>query len=159
MEALFRRYSPYVAAVAFRLLGRDDEIDDVVQEVFLAALRGLLSLREPEAVKGWLATVTVRVSRRKLWRRRVRAMFGVADPADYERMASDGAGTDERAFIAGVYKLLDAQPVRERLAWTLRHIEGEPLERVAELCGCSLATAKRRIGAVQKRLQAELGDD
>ena len=63
LEAAFRRYSRYVAAVALRLLGRDDEVDDVVQEVFLAALRGLERLREPEAVKGWLATVTVRPPR------------------------------------------------------------------------------------------------
>jgi RNA polymerase sigma-70 factor, ECF subfamily len=52
LDALFRRYSAYVAAVALRLLGRDDEVDDVVQEVFLAALRGLRQLREEGAVKG-----------------------------------------------------------------------------------------------------------
>jgi RNA polymerase sigma-70 factor (ECF subfamily) len=137
LEALFRRYSRYVAAVALRLLGRDDEIDDVVQEVFLAALRGLGQLREAEAVKAWLATVTVRVARRKLWRRRVRDIIGRhfddREAPDYERMAAEGATPEERALVAGVYKLLDAQPVRERLAWTLRHVEGEPLERVATL--------------------------
>jgi RNA polymerase sigma-70 factor (ECF subfamily) len=156
LETLFRRYSRYVAAVALRLSGRDDEIDDIVQDVFLAAWRGMARLRDPEAAKGWLATVTVRMVRRKLWRRRVRAMLGFSDDSDYRQLA---VAPEDRAFVASVYKLLDAQPVRERLAWTLRHVEGEPLERVAELCRCSLATAKRRIAAVQKRLQAELGDD
>jgi RNA polymerase sigma-70 factor (ECF subfamily) len=156
LETLFRRYSRYVAAVALRLTGRDDEIDDVVQEVFLAAWRGISRLRDPEAAKGWLATVTVRIVRRKLWRRRLGAMFGFTDGADYQQLA---AAPEDRAFVACVYQLLDAQPVGERLAWTLRHVEGEPLERVAELCGCSLATAKRRIAAVQKRLQTELGHD
>jgi RNA polymerase sigma-70 factor (ECF subfamily) len=159
LEALFRRYSRYVAAVALRLLGRDDEIDDVVQEVFLAALRGLGRLREPEAIKGWLATVAVRIARRKLWRRRVRTMLGLNHAPDYQRLAAESAAPDERAMVASVYQLLDSLPVRERLAWTLRHVEGEPLERVAALCGCSLATVKRRIAAAQKRLQAELGND
>jgi RNA polymerase sigma-70 factor (ECF subfamily) len=156
---VFRRYSRYVAAVALRLLGRDDEVDDVVQEVFLAALRGLGKLRDPEAVKAWLATVTVRVARRRLWKRRVRGMLGFGSEIDYEGLAAEGASADERALVGCVYRLLDAQPVRERLAWTLRHVEGEPLERVAQLCNCSLATAKRRIAAVQARLQEELADD
>ena len=159
VDEAFRRYSRYVAAVALRLLGRDDEVDDVVQEVFLAALRGLGRLREPEAVKGWLATVTVRVARRRLWRRRVRGLLGLDRAPGYEQLVAPGAAPDERALLSRIYQFLDRQPVGERLAWTLRHVEGEPLERVAELCRCSLATAKRRIAAMQRRLHAELSDD
>ena len=40
-ESLFASYAPYVAFVAIRILGRDDDVDDVVQDVFEAALRGL----------------------------------------------------------------------------------------------------------------------
>ena len=36
----YRLYSRYVAAIAIRLIGRDDEVDDVVQDVFLRAHRG-----------------------------------------------------------------------------------------------------------------------
>jgi RNA polymerase sigma-70 factor (ECF subfamily) len=49
--------------------------------------------------------------------------------------------------------VLDAVPADQRIAWTLRHIEGEQLEAVADLCGCSLATAKRRITAVSRTLE------
>jgi RNA polymerase sigma-70 factor (ECF subfamily) len=159
VAAAFRRYSRYVAAVALRLIGRDDELDDVVQEVFLAALRGLPRLREAEAVKGWLATVTVRVAGRRLRRRRLRTFLGLDHAPDYERLAAPDAPADERALLSRVYLALDALPVRERLAFCLRHVEGEPLERVAELCGCSLATAKRRIAAVQARLADQLGGE
>lgn len=41
LREVFRTHSAYVATLAFRLLGRDDEIDDMVQEVFLSALSGL----------------------------------------------------------------------------------------------------------------------
>ena len=34
LDALYRRYAPYVGAVATRLLGRDSEVDDLVQDVF-----------------------------------------------------------------------------------------------------------------------------
>src|SRR5262245_61741152 len=66
VDALFRRYAPYVAVIAHRLLGRDDEVDDTVQEVFIAAYRGLGAIRDPNAVKGWLARVAVRSARRRL---------------------------------------------------------------------------------------------
>ena len=42
LESAFRAYSRYVAAIAFRMLGCNDEVDDVVQEVFVAALRGTI---------------------------------------------------------------------------------------------------------------------
>jgi RNA polymerase sigma-70 factor (ECF subfamily) len=158
LETAFRRYSRYVAAIALRLLGRDDEVDDVVQETFLAALRGLGGLREPEAVRGWLATVAVRVASRRLRRRRVRAWLGLERARDYQLIAP-GAPADERALLSRVYRQLDALPVAERVPWTLRYVEGEPLERVALLCRCSLATVKRRIAAAQARLAKELGDD
>jgi RNA polymerase sigma-70 factor (ECF subfamily) len=156
LELIFRRYSRYVAAVALRLLGRDDEIDDVVQEVFLQAVRGLERLREPGAVKGWLATVTVRVARRKLRMRRVRGFFGLDDRPAYAQIATAETPPDERALLARVYTLLDGLTVSERLAWTLRHVEGEKLDAVARICGVSLATAKRRIASAQAKLDKAL---
>jgi RNA polymerase sigma-70 factor (ECF subfamily) len=156
LELVFRKYSRYVAAVAYRLLGRDDEVDDVVQEVFLQAVRGLQRLREPEAVKGWLATVTVRVAGRKLRMRKVRGLFGLEDRHEYEQVAGRETPPDERALLSRVYKLLDELSVGERLAWTLRYVEGEQLDAVARICGVSLATAKRRIAAAQGKLEKAL---
>jgi len=152
LDEAYRRYASYVAVVAMRLLGRDDEIDDVVQEVFLEAVRGLQRLREQGALKGWLATVAVRVAGRRLRRRRLRGLLGLDRSPGYLELASHDAPPDQRAMVARVYLLLDRIPVRERLAWTLRHVEGEPLDEVARLCGCSLATAKRRIAKARARL-------
>ena len=47
--------------------------------------------------------------------------------------------------------------VEDRLAWTLRNVEQEPLDAVAQACGCSLATAKRRIASAQAVLERRLG--
>ena len=55
LGGLFRRYAAYVATIGFRLLGRDDELDDLVQEVFMEAYRGFHQLRSAEAAKAWLA--------------------------------------------------------------------------------------------------------
>jgi RNA polymerase sigma-70 factor (ECF subfamily) len=158
LESAFRRYAGYVAAVATRLLGRDDEVDDVVQEVFLAAMKGLSGLREPDAIKGWLATLTVRTATRRLRVRRFRSLFGFDERRRYDGVASAAASPEQRALLSRVYALLDELPVAERVAWTLRHVEGEPLESVARLCKCSLATAKRRIAAAHEKLGKAVRD-
>jgi RNA polymerase sigma-70 factor (ECF subfamily) len=137
------------------LLGRDAEIDDVVQEVFVNAMRGLRGLREPAAIKGWLATIAVRVVRRKLRRRRLRSFLAREFEPDDERGV---AAPQEHALLIGrAYRVLDGLPVNARIAWVLRHVEGESLDNVATLCGCSLATAKRRIAAAQRALAQEVG--
>ena len=157
LDVLFRRFAPYVAKIGYRLLGRQEEVDDLVQDVFLDAHRGLRRLREAEAVKGWLATVAVRKAKRRLRARKLRALLRLDDAPDYVQIADDGASPEDRALLAGIYRVLDGLSVDERLAWTLRYVEGEKLERVAELCHCSLATAKRRIKSAHAAIREEVG--
>jgi len=158
LETLFRRYAPYVAAVAHRLLGRDDDVDDTVQEVFLAAVRGVAQVRDPAAVKGWLARVTVRAARQRLRKRSLMRLVGLDEPAVYDRVVDSGASAEERALLSRVYRVLEGIPANQRIAWALRHIEGEPLENVASLSGCSLATAKRRITAAARVIEEAFAD-
>lgn len=158
IESLYRSHASYVAGIALRLLGRDAEVDDVVQDVFLSAWKGIGALRDPGAVKGWLATVTVRVARRKLRMRRVKQFFRFDDDPQYENVPAPGASADERVLLAKIYALLDGLPVEQRLAWTLRYVERRQLEDVAKICGCSLATVKRRISAAQSTLDGVIHD-
>jgi RNA polymerase sigma-70 factor (ECF subfamily) len=153
---LFDRYSAYVARIGMRLLGRNMDVDDLVQEVFFAAFKQRDQLRDPAAAKSWLSVVAVRAARRELRRRRVRQFIGLDTPTPPFELQDHGLSADKRSLLSRVYEVLDHMDVDDRLAWTLRHIEGEKLEQVAERCGCSLATAKRRIAAAHTRLQTEL---
>jgi RNA polymerase sigma-70 factor, ECF subfamily len=154
LEEAFRRYASYVAAIGLRLLGRPDEVDDLVQDVFLDARRGIEQLRNGGALKAWLATITVRKARRRLRMRRFWRMLGREEEA--HEIPAPGATPADQALLAAVYRALDTIPVAERLAWTLRHVEGERLDRVALMCGCSLATAKRRIAAAKQGIDRAL---
>jgi len=157
LEQFFRRYAPYVAKIGHRLLGRDDEVDDLVQDVFLAAHEGIRSLRDVDAIKGWLATVAVRKCRRRLRARKVRVFLRIDAESDYNEVADSAATPEQRAMLAAVYRTLDSLPANQRIAWSLRYIEGEKLERVATLCGCSLATVKRRIKTAHDTIKREQG--
>ena len=150
---LFRGYSGYVASIAFRILGRDGDVDDVVQDVFIDAMGGLAGLRDPGAVKGWLRTVTVRCASRRLRRRRLMGYIGLDEAVDYQKSLSGAITGEQRVMLGKVYGILDRMAVKERVAWTLRYMEEESLEDVARLCDCSLATAKRRISAAQSGIE------
>ncbi len=157
LEDLYKRFAPYVAAIASRILGRESEVEDVVQDVFIAALRGLKKRDQLLQAKSWFATVTVRSSMRKLRVRALWNVFDLAEPPQYERLSDATAGPEERRMIAEVYRALDGVSPKERVAWVLRYVQGESLEETAVLCECSLATAKRRIAAahavVKQRLE------
>ena len=74
------------------------------------------------------------------------------EPVDLDAIASDEASPVARAQLAQIYALLQTIPLDDRIAWTLRCVEGHDLDTVAEYTNCSLATAKRRIGRAQQFL-------
>ncbi len=155
-ESAFRRYAPYVAAVARRLLGHENEVEDVVQDVFVSALTGMDQIENPDALKSWLASITVRVVSRRLKRRKWRRFVGLERGGLEPAIEAPGASPEQLALLNGLYALLSEMPVAERVAWSLRYVEGERLEAVARHCGCSLATAKRRITSAQRQIDKEL---
>ena len=158
LDAVYRRYGRYVAAVILRLEGRQSEVEDLVQEVFVQATRGLARLQQPEAIKGWLATIAVRVVRRHLRRRRLRAFLGRDTGADYMNLVDLSASPMDRLILNAVYRVLDEIPTNDRIAFCMHVIEGEQLEAVARLCSCSRATAKRRIARAQRAIEERMGD-
>ncbi len=139
-----------------RILGDPNAADDVVQETFLSAYNSLPQLRDPNAARGWLARIAVRHARRQLRIRKLRKLVGLERLLDHRAIAK-GATPEQQAMLRRIYEHLEQLPANQRIAWTLRYLEGERLESVAELCGCSLATAKRRIRAAHDSIQSLLG--
>jgi len=157
-EELFTRYGQYVARLAARMLGSGDgEVDDVVQDVFWLASRRLPQIADMIQARGWLATVTTRVVRRRLRRSRFRRLFH-ASPHRPD-VPAPGATPEQRALLSRLYEVLARMPTEQRLAWSVRYLEGEPLDAVAAACGCSLATAKRRVSAAKNVIDEVFGDE
>jgi RNA polymerase sigma-70 factor (ECF subfamily) len=152
-DALFRRYSPYVAGIGLRLLGRDDELDDLIQDVFLEAHRGLKQVRDAGSVKGWLARICVRRAVRRLRRRRLRAFLSLDTLAHDDHLIAPTASPEARAEVARLYGKLELVPALDRAIWVLRYLEGEALGNIAMLCACSKSTVQRRLRAVDEQLQ------
>jgi RNA polymerase sigma-70 factor, ECF subfamily len=153
-EALYRRHAAFAMNLAVRIQGTANDVEDVVHDAFLRAHQRLQELRDAKAFRSWLGAIVVRLVRSRLRRRRLLNALGLgaSDPVDLDAIASDSAGPEVRAQLAQIYALLRTMPSDERIAWTLRYIERHPLEAVADLSDCSLATAKRRIQRAQRFL-------
>jgi RNA polymerase sigma factor (sigma-70 family) len=158
-EQIYRRYSRYVAAVVLRLDPGVADLDDVVQDVFLAAAGGLRRIRDQAATKGWLATVAVRITRRRLRLRRMWRWLGIGeDDRPPAPLVDAGSSPLDRLLLGRVYQVLDGMAVDDRVAFVLHCIEGEKLEAVAKICGVSLATTKRRVARAQQAIDQLAGD-
>jgi RNA polymerase sigma-70 factor (ECF subfamily) len=152
---IYRRHARALGNRAARLLGSRADAEDVVQETFVTALERLGDLRDPARLRPWLTRVTVTLAQKRLRKRRLLRWLGLdrtESDLPLDAMADDAMPADRRAELARVAAVLERAPAPDRVAWTLHRVEGETLEAAAAACGCSLATVKRRIAAVEARL-------
>jgi|SRR6185312_15836197 len=152
-EALYRRHVHAVTRVAVRLLSRSAEAEDVVQDTFVTAFAEMHKLREQNAFAGWLLRIAVRQVHRRYRKRRLLRMLGLdggEDDAALALQVDPSADPETVAALRELDSVLSTLATRERIAWTLRYVEGCKLEEVADSCGCSLATAKRAIASADR---------
>jgi RNA polymerase sigma-70 factor (ECF subfamily) len=158
-DVLYRRHAPYLLALSTRLLASRSDGEEVVQDTFLVALEQLNSLREPAALRAWLASIAVSLVRRRLRRGRLLRFLGLDrgfEDATLAALAAPGLGPDDRADLALVDRMLERMSTDLRIAWMLRRVEGLALAEVSTACACSLATAKRRIAAADVQVVRHL---
>ena len=102
------------------------------------------------AFRGWLVQIAVRKVHRRFRRRRLLRTLGfdtTSPDAGIAAQASSEISPEQRAELVLLDRVLAGLPAAERVAWSLRCVEGMRLEEVALACSCSLATVKRRIAA------------
>jgi RNA polymerase sigma-70 factor, ECF subfamily len=158
LESLFVAHGAFLHRLVYALVGRQLDAEDIVQDVFVEAMRQLPKLNDGSAARGWLSTIATRMAVRRLKRRRWRQLFFLDDDADdaqwqSEQAASSGASPESLLQLQEVFTLLDSASPADRVAWVLRVVEQKPLEEVAAACRCSLATVKRRIARVEHMLK------
>src|SRR4051812_48908828 len=135
-QSLVRLHQPAVRRLAHRLLGwRDAEVDDVVQDVFLALLKHLGSLRGEASVATWLMTVTLnrcRSHQRRQWVR-MRWVRSLAKTQATARCDHEDGGRDEVALE--VRRAVQALRPRDREVVVLFYLEQLPIAEIAALLG------------------------
>ena len=149
-----------VERLAHRLLGwRAADVEDAVQDVFLAALTHAGRVRGERGLWSWLATITVNTCRSRMRRawvlekvlgRRQRDE-GHAPPAD----AHAERGEDLRRVRDAIERL----PARDREVIVLHCLEGMRIGDAAEVLGISNTAVHVRLHRARQRLRRELGGE
>lgn len=158
-EALFHRHVESVGSITLRLLRHRADAEEAAQDALARAFERLGDLREPAEFGRWVRSIAInecRRRRRAAWWRRVGSSLGLVDARGGEltldAMASPSCPPEARQALAAIDLALRELPEGHRDAWTLHVVEGLTLPEAAEACGCSLATVKRWIAAVDERV-------
>ncbi|MFO0658920.1 MAG: sigma-70 family RNA polymerase sigma factor [Polyangiaceae bacterium] len=138
VEALYRQHHLFVFRLALRYgRGQKAWAEDVTQEVFLELMRAIDVLKDVEHIEPWLYTVTTRRCFQRLKRERflslapVRWILGEREQAVIEPDALLDARNDlKRAFEA-----LEALPPKERVAFSMYHLDGKSQDEIGEVLG------------------------
>lgn len=157
--ALWDRYAPLVRRITSRAVGPGHDVDDLIQETFLRLYRKLPTLQEPSALKAFVVAITTRVLQTELRSRWLKRWLGLSDDGTLPDHSSAGADLEARAALTRFYRLLDGLLPSHRTAFVLRYIEGLELVEVASATGVSLATIKRWLPRIVRRIQAQAQRD
>lgn len=163
-RTLVERHSRYVFNVAYRLTGSASDAEDVVQTTFLRAYQQLSRFEARADFRTWLHRITVNCSIDLIRSRRHREVGH--DPEDLEfhgasRDSHPAPPTADRLMLSAEIRDRIAQGMKqlsasERLAFTLRHVEGLPIRDVALKMGLKTEAAKNSIFRAVKKMRVAL---
>jgi RNA polymerase sigma-70 factor (ECF subfamily) len=158
-EILWRRHAAMVRGILRRLLGPDQDVEDLLQETFIHFFRQVKTLRDPRALRMFLITITTNVVRGELRMRRVRRWVRPTASGTLPDVPIREANVEARHALNRFYAILDDLSAYDRTAFVLRFIEDLDLTEVAEALGVSLATVKRHLAKIADRVYAKVGSD
>ena len=142
-----------------RLVGNRATADDLLQETLLKIARALPEFEGRSTVKTWAFTIATRVATDHLRRPQNRAQMVDID----ETTRVEDTETDQKLVIdemsSCVREVIDSLPEDYRTALVLHDLEGQTAAQVAEIAGCSIATAKIRIHRARRRLKKALDEE
>lgn len=153
---LFRRHADDVYRRLTRLVGPDSDREDLVQEVFIRAFRGLDRFRGDSSFSTWLYTVVVHVAYGHLRTRRRKPLDldAAVDSLPIDPSASPEARATERQQVRRALALLEKLKPKKRIAFVLRTVEGMSLQEIAEVVDSTPAAVGQRVKYAQQELAA-----
>jgi RNA polymerase sigma-70 factor (ECF subfamily) len=154
LRQLFDRHAPWLAARLRKALPPDD-VEDVLQETFLAVWRNARNYRPQGTPAAWL-WVIARNQAALLLRKRGPATVALLDEGGLFADHAEAA-TARADFEAAAAAALGPPGCPDRDVWRLMYEEGRPVAEVAELMGVPEGTVKSRAHRARRLLRAALG--
>ena len=161
-ENIIEQYTADVAALANRLLGWPGDVEDLTQDVFLAAFVGMKKFRHDCSIKTWLFTITINKCRSYRHKRKLKLRLRtIPIPTNGIGMklppveTTDTQTVDNETFEQ-VRHAVAALPAKYREAVVLRYLQELPTDQISRILGISVNTLQVRLSRARERLKHDL---
>src|SRR6266478_4959997 len=160
-ETLVQRHQHRVFAVAKGILKRQEDVEDVAQQVFVKAYFSLKRFDQRAAFSTWLYKITVNECWDLLRKRKARPLiyesdFNEEQSRQYsatERQTTKGPDTSDRmAMRERLEGMLGQLDKRDRAMLILKEVQGFSVEEIADSMGLNANTVKVRLFRARKRI-------
>jgi RNA polymerase sigma-70 factor, ECF subfamily len=158
------RWERRIYALAFGMLGREEDARDATQETFLAAFRNLRGFRGEAKVSSWLHRIAVNQCITRQRRARVRSETALEDETERDAGSFAVAAHESPARRAesqertkAVRRAIQSLPTELRQVIVMKEFEEMTFQEIAQALELPLSTVKSRLYTALKQLRMRLG--
>jgi len=160
---LVRRWERRIFALAYGMLGREEDARDATQETFIAAFRNLRAFRGEAKVSSWLHRIAVNQCITRQRRAKVRSETALED--EHEKNASSLATpaiysparvVEKRQTTQAVRRAINSLPIELRQVVVMKEFEDLTFKEIADILELPLSTVKSRLYTALKQLHLRL---
>jgi RNA polymerase sigma-70 factor (ECF subfamily) len=149
---LILRWERPIYALAYRVIGREEDARDVCQETFLRAFRALPGFKGQAKFSSWLYRIALNLCRDWIRRQRRAPVMQMPEGVDPGELAAERGPVESieelvsrRELSAVVEEAMALLPDEQRTAIILKEYHGMTFQEIAEMQGCPLSTVKTRL--------------
>ena len=160
---IVQRWERRIFALAFGMLGREEDARDATQETFLAAFRNLRAFRGEAKVSSWLHRIAVNqcITRQRRAKVRSESALETEEEKDSTRFAvpvhySPARVAEGRETTAAVRLAVNSLPLELRQVVVMKEFEELTFKEIADVLDLPLSTVKSRLYTALKQLQMRL---
>ena len=159
-DRIVEGYSADIAVLANRLLGWPGEVEDIVQDVFLAAFLGLKKFRCECSLKTWLFTITINKCRSFRYRQMLYLKFfsRAAVQASVAPAHVEGEPPIDDETFDKVRLAVQALPLKYREPVVLRYLQELSRDEITRILGISTSALQVRLSRARERLRHDLAE-
>jgi RNA polymerase sigma-70 factor, ECF subfamily len=162
---LVLRWERPIYALAYRVIGREEDARDVAQETFLRAFRALGGFKGQAKFSSWLYRITLNLCRDWIRRERRAPLAQTPEGVDLIELASEAEPAESiedlvsrREIGRVVARVMATLPEEQRTAIVLKEYHGLTFQEIADLLDCPLSTVKTRLYQGLSVLRRQLQD-
>jgi RNA polymerase sigma-70 factor (ECF subfamily) len=162
---LVLRWERPIYALAYRVIGREEDARDVAQETFLRAFRALGGFKGQAKFSSWLYRITLNLCRDWIRRERRTPVSQAPEGIDIIEMATESTPSESIEELVSrqeigqaVAKAMALLPEEQRTAIVMKEYHGLTFQEIADLLDCPLSTVKTRLYQGLSVLRKQLRD-